>query len=165
MTMRVSLIAAVAHNGVIGIEGRLPWRLPADMAWFRRLTVGHSVVMGRKTWESLPRPLVDRRNLVVSRNPAFLAPSGTVVPSVPEALGVARAAGESEAFVIGGERIYAEALPLADRIYLTRVHGDVAGDAFFPPLPQAWVERTREEHAADERHAFAFSMCVLERAE
>jgi dihydrofolate reductase len=162
--VRVSLIAAVAENGVIGRDGALPWHLPDDLKRFRALTTGHHVVMGRRTHESIGRPLPNRTNLVLSRDPAFRAAGCRVVRSLDAALDLARAAGDDEAFVIGGEAVYVRALAIADRIYLTRVGVSVAGDARFPELDDRdWREIAREEHAADERHAHPFALCILDR--
>jgi dihydrofolate reductase len=162
--MLVSIVVAVAANGVIGRDGGLPWRLPADLAFFKRVTMGHHLVMGRKTWESIGRPLPGRTLVVLTRDPQLEIPGVQVVHALPDALALARAAGDSEACVIGGADVFARALPLADRLYLTRVHADVEGDVRFPVFDaQGWVEVAREEHAADERHAYAFSICTLER--
>jgi len=161
----VALIAAVADNGVIGKDGALPWRIPADLRWFRARTMGHHVVMGRKTWASIGRPLAGRTNVVVSRNRDLYAGQDSMgcilVESLPAALAVAAAAGDDEVFVIGGGELYREALPVADRIYLTRVHAEVDGDVRFPPLdPGAWFEVAREDHLDE---PLPFSFCVLER--
>lgn len=162
--MRTSLIVAMARNGVIGLKGALPWRLPDDMAFFKRVTLGHHVVMGRKTWESLRRPLVDRTNIVVTRQRDYRAPGAQIVPSVRAAMDLAASAREQEIFVIGGAEIYALALPCAQRIYLTRVEAEVEGDTWLPPLDEGWIEVSRQEHPADERHPFDFAICVLERS-
>lgn len=154
--MIVSLIAAVSDNGVIGRDGGLPWRLPDDLKHFKRLTLDHTIIMGRKTWDEVGRPLANRRNVVVSRNPAFQAPGATVVPSLEEAL--ALGATEQQVFVIGGGEIYRQALPRADRLYLTVVHTTVEGDTTFPPFDQeAWALESEEVHSADERHPHAFT--------
>jgi len=162
--VRVSLIAAVARNGTIGRAGGLPWRLPDDLRRFRRLTTGHHVIMGRRTHASIGRALPDRTNVVVSRNPAYRADGCVVVPSLEAALDAARAAGEEEAFVIGGAEVYAAALPRADRVYLTEVEADVDGDVAFPELEASeWLESAREPHRSDERHAHDFTFRVLDR--
>ncbi len=127
----LSLVAAVADGGVIGSRGRLPWRLPADLARFKRLTMGHAVVVGRRTFQSIGRPLPGRRMIVLSRDPGFRAPGCTVVSSVEEALAEA---GSGECFVIGGAAVYALFLPLASKLHITRVHAVVPGDALFPAL-------------------------------
>ena len=163
--MTVSLIAAVARNGVIGRDGALPWRLSADLRRFRELTTGHHVIMGRKTHASIGRPLPGRSNMVLSRTRDYSAAGCTVVNGLDQALGQAEATGENEAFVIGGARIYELALPAAARLYLTRVEADVAGDVCFPSLVEAeWREVSREEHGADERNDHPFAFLVLERA-
>ena len=162
--MLVSIIVAAAANGTIGRDGDLPWRLPADLRFFKRVTMGHHLVMGRRTWASIGRPLPGRTMVVLTRDPGLEIPGVTVVHALSDALELARAAGDPEAFVIGGAEVFARALPLADRLYLTRVYADVEGDVRFPELDErAWVEVAREEHAADEQHAFAFALCTLER--
>ncbi len=163
--MRISLVAAMAEDGIIGRDGGLPWHLPDDLKRFRALTTGHHVVMGRRTHQSIGRALPGRTNLVLSRDPSYRAPGCQVVRSLEEALEVASAAGEDEAFVIGGAAVYADALARADRIYLTRVGARVDGDVRFPALDAgAWVESSREEHVADTRHAYPFVLSVLDRA-
>lgn len=160
--MIVSLVAAMAENRVIGKGGTLPWHLPLDMQHFKKLTVDHTVIMGRKTFEELKHPLANRRNVVISRDPAFHPRGVTVVPSLDEAL--ALGATEKEVFVIGGGEIFGLALPRADRLYLTVVHADVPGDTCFPPLDQAaWALEEEEHHPADERHAYPFSFRRYQR--
>ena len=152
----------MARNRVIGRDNQLPWRLPADLAYFKRVTMGHPIIMGRRTYESIGRPLPGRLNIVVSRNPQFGAPGCTVVPSLADAW---RAAGDAEEVcVIGGTSIFAEALPAADRIHLTEVDAEVPGDTWFPEFDRGeWTEREVERHAPDERHAYPFRIVVLER--
>ncbi|HTT39574.1 MAG TPA: dihydrofolate reductase [Burkholderiales bacterium] len=154
----VSLIVAMDRNGVIGRQGKVPWRLPADLKRFRTLTMGHHILMGRKTWESIGRPLPGRTNIVVTRNRAYSAPGATVAPSLHAALELAR--DDAETFVIGGGEIYREALPLADRVYMTRVQAEYPGDTFFPHLePADWQAATREQHAAqDGQPAWEFAV-------
>ncbi|HMO48171.1 MAG TPA: dihydrofolate reductase [Rubrivivax sp.] len=146
--MRLTLIAAVARNGVIGNDNRLLWQLSEDMRFFKQTTLGHAVVMGRKTWQSLPprfRPLPGRRNLVVTRNPAFEAPGAECVASLDAAL--QRLTLDDEVFVIGGAELYALALPRAQRLLLTEVDRDFDGDARFPPWPRAdFSEASRTQH-------------------
>ncbi len=160
----VSFVVAVAENGVIGQNGELPWgRLPADLQHFKRLTLGHPVVMGRKTFDSLGRALPKRPNIVVTRQADWNAPGCETAPSVRAALARARELDE-EVCVIGGGEIYREALPAADVVYLTEVHHSFEGDASFPALsPTDWREETRERHEADEQHAYAFSFVTLRR--
>lgn len=145
---RVSLIAAVAANGVIGNGNALPWRLPEDLKRFKALTLGHPVIMGRKTFESIGRPLPGRRNIVISRNTLFAAEGCETAPSLDAAL--ASCAGTTnEIFVIGGAQIYSEAMPLADRLYLTELRRDFPGDARFPEFNrQDWRESSREQGCA-----------------
>ena len=152
----------MARNRVIGRDNRLPWRLPADLAYFKRVTMGHPVIMGRRTWESIGRPLPGRKNIVVTRNRDYSAPGATVVGSLEDAW---RAAGEvEEACVIGGTSLFAEALPHADRIHLTEVEAEVEGDTYFPPFDRSqWVEREVARQARDERHEYPFRIVVLER--
>ncbi len=160
--MRVSLVVAMAANRVIGRDGTLPWRLPADLKNFKRVTLNKAIVMGRKTWESLPaRPLPDRHNIILTRRVDFRANGGTVVRGLDEAFD--HALGSDEVMVIGGEEIYRLALPRADRIYLTEVLGSFEGDARFPDLGSAdWREVSREDHEAVGEHP-AHSFLVLER--
>ena len=157
-----SLVVAVARNGVIGRDNRLPWRLPDDMAYFKRVTMGHPVVMGRRTWESIGKPLPGRLNIVVTHNRGFQAPGCTVVGSLDEAW---RAAGNAgEVCVIGGTSLFQECLPIADRIHLTEVQADVEGDTWFPPFDRAeWREHLVADHPADDRHEYPFRILVLER--
>jgi dihydrofolate reductase len=165
--MKLSLIVAAAENNVIGVDGHLPWSLPDDMKHFKECTIGRPVIMGRKTYESIPakfRPLPDRRNIVVTRQADYDAPGCVVVHSLEEALDDARQSGAEEACVIGGSSLYALALPLADIIHLTRVHEVLEGDAVFAHIdPAQWREVAREEHPADERHAFSFAFVTYER--
>ncbi|MBW2272349.1 MAG: dihydrofolate reductase [Deltaproteobacteria bacterium] len=164
--MRLSILAAVSENGVIGRKGELPWHLPAELRHVKRLTTGHTLIMGRKTYESIGRPLPERTSIVITHAPDYAAAAGViVVPDFEAALAAAQKRGESEAFVFGGEAVYALALPRADRLYLTRVHTHVAGDAFFPALEKAhWKLVDEERHAADERHAHAFTFQTFDRA-
>lgn len=165
--MRIALIAAVARNGVIGRDGTMPWRLPADLRHFKRVTLGRPVVMGRRTHESIGRPLPGRLNIVLSRDPGYRAEGCLVVASPEEALAAARAAagGEpEEVMIIGGGTVYASFLPRAERIYLTRIEAEIPGDTGFPPLDSAeWCETSRVEQPADADHAYACAFVVLER--
>jgi dihydrofolate reductase len=154
------LIAAVADNGVIGRAGALPWRLPEDLKRFRRLTLGKTVLMGRKTWDSLGKPLDGRANWVLTRDAGFAAPGATVFADLDQAL----AAAEGELMVIGGAELYRQTLPRARRLELTQVHARVEGDTYFPAYASAdWRETAREEHPADQRHAHSYSFVTLER--
>lgn len=151
---RLALIVAVAENGVIGRDNSLPWRIPGDLRYFKRVTLGKPVIMGRKTWESIGRPLPGRHNVVVTRNASFRAEGADVVSSLDAALelagGIADADGAEEVVVIGGAEIYRAALPMADRLYITEVHASVAGDSFLPEIDwDQWREADREYHAGD----------------
>ena len=157
----ISLIVAASENGVIGRDGDLPWRLSDDLRRFKAVTMGKPIVMGRKTWESLGRPLPGRQNIVVSRRPGLQYEGAEVVTSSEAA--VAAAAGAAEIMIIGGSEIYALFLPLADRIYLTRVHAEVEGDAVFPALDDAWRLLSDERHAADDKNDHDMSFRVYER--
>jgi len=154
--MKLTAIVAAAENGAIGIEGRLPWRLPADLAWFKRVTLGKPVIMGRRTWESIGKPLPGRLNVVVGRMPT---PEGCAAArSLDEALSLPDVAAAPEVMIIGGARLFDEALPRCDELRLTRVHGTFTGDAFFSFDPTGWELVSREEHPADEKnpHAMTF---------
>ena len=152
---RLTLIAAVARNGVIGNDNALPWRLPEDLKRFKELTLGHPIIMGRKTWASLGRPLPGRSNIVISRDPDFSAPGATVVASLAAAL--AACASAQEAFVIGGAEIYALALPAAQCLQLTEIDREFPGDTHFPDFdPSAWRETARERHRAEAGFDYAF---------
>lgn len=160
--MTVALVVAVAENGVIGRANALPWRLSADLRRFKALTLGHTVIMGRKTFESIGKGLTGRRNLVVSRNPEFRPDSATRVPSLDAALEEAGPTGE--VFVIGGADIYRQAMPVAERIYLTLVHAAPEGDAYFPlPEGKEWALVSTELHGADDRNEFATEFRVYKR--
>jgi dihydrofolate reductase len=155
--MKVSLIAAKASNHAIGADGKLPWHLPGDMAWFRDKTMGKPCIMGRKTWDSLPRkPLPGRTNIVITRNAGFSAAGALSARSLSEALDMARATGAEEAMILGGGMIYSEAIGLADRLYLTDVTVPFPGDTFFPLFNQRrWGVTFREDHLdANPPHVF-----------
>lgn len=160
--MIVALIVAMAENRVIGRAGGLPWHLPKDLRHFKRLTVDHTVIMGRKTFEEIKQPLANRRNVAISRDPSFQPRGVTVVPSLEEAL--ALGATEDAVFVIGGGEIFRLALPRADRLYLTLVHAKVEGDTFFPPFDlTAWALEEEEDHPADDKHAYAYTFKTYSR--
>ena len=163
-TPRLSLIVAVADNDVIGVRNGLPWRLPEDLKRFKALTMGKPIIMGRKTFESIGKPLPGRRNIVISRQTGLQLPGVGVASSLQDALQQAAQSQTTEVFVIGGAEIYAQALSMAQRVYLTQVHATLVGDAHFPKLaPQQWREVAREDYAADERHAHAYSFVTLEK--
>jgi dihydrofolate reductase len=162
--MRVSLVVAAGRNGVIGHRGKIPWRLPDDQKFFKRLTVGHCVVMGRKTFESLPRPLPDRKTFVLSRQPHESGPDFEFADALAVVLGRARKEGFKECFIAGGEAVYLEGMALADRIYLTHVDAKPEGDTFFPKIDERhWSLSARESHPADPRHAHSFDFETWDR--
>jgi dihydrofolate reductase len=161
--MRISLISALADNRVIGIHNRLPWKLPADMKWFRQHTLGKPIIMGRKTFESFgARPLPDRLNIVITHDQHFVAAGARVAHGIDAAL---RLAGDvAEVMVIGGESFYRQMLPRAERLYLTFVHAEPEGDAWFPAFdPEQWRETLRSEHPIDDKNALAMSFVILDR--
>ena len=159
--MKLSAVVAASDNDVIGRGNALPWHLPADLAHFKRLTLGKPVLMGRMTFEAIGRPLPGRHNLVLSRS-GFAAPGVETVASLDAARAVV--AGEPELVVIGGAQLYRQALPVLDTIHLTRVHCRIEGDAHLPPLsPDEWREVAREERAADDSNAHAMSFITLQR--
>lgn len=147
---------------MIGVDNRLPWRLPADMKHFRALTLGKAVLMGRKTFESIGKPLAGRTNIVVSRDRGFRPEGVRVAHSIEEALALAR--DQDEIMVIGGASFYAQLLPRAQRLYLTEIHHDFAGDAFFPAWQsEEWRETARDDHAPDDGNPYPYSFITLER--
>jgi dihydrofolate reductase len=160
--MKLSFVVAASDNDVIGVGNQLPWRLPDDLKRFKALTMGKPVLMGRKTLDSIGRALPGRRNIVVSRQPTLAVDGVIAARSIDEALAAAQDA--PEVMVIGGAQVYRQLLPRTQTIHLTRVHTSLAGDAFLPALePRAWREVDREPHAADDRHALAFTFITLER--
>ncbi len=159
---RVCLVAAVARNGVIGAGGKLPWRLPEDLRHFKALTLGHPVIMGRRTWESLGGPLPGRENIVLTRSPGYDAPGAHVAASLQAVL--ALCTGEPVVFVIGGGELYAAALPFADAMVITEIGRDYAGDARFPPFDRsAWRETQRKPQTAEDGLRFDFVLYERDR--
>ena len=156
----VALIYAVSENHVIGNGDKLPWHLPADFRHFKELTTGHAVVMGRRTFQGIGRPLPGRQNIVLTRDPSYTADGVDVAHSLDEAIGQAK---DDNVFVIGGAKVFEEALPLATRIYETRVHAPAAGDVLFDPDLSHWLEESEEIHQADERHAYDYSFITYVR--
>jgi dihydrofolate reductase len=161
--MRVSAVVAASDNGVIGRDGGLPWHVSSDLKLFKEITLGKPVIMGRRTWESLPRqPLPGRRNIVITRNADYVAEGAEIVRSVDEAL--AACEGEPEVSIIGGGQVYAQAMDRTDRIYLTRIHLEVEGDTFLPEFPaDEWEEVERRAFEKGERDDAAFTLAVLDR--
>lgn len=172
--MIVSLLVAMDEKRGIGKENLVPWRLSADLKQFKNRTLGHHLIMGRKTYESIGRPLPGRTTIIVTRNPNYAVhdcpesdqsqPECLVAHSLDEALRLAKQRGDEEAFIIGGGEIFTYALEVADRIYLTQVHAQVPADVFFPPFDEtAWVEQTSFYQPADERNEFPFTFKLLEK--
>lgn len=160
--MTISIIAAVAKNNVIGKNGQLPWHLPADMKHFKDLTMGHHVIMGDITFESLGKPLEGRTNVIVTRLNDYKAENCIVVHSLDEAIESAK--NDEEIFFCGGAQIYKHALEIADRIYLTRIHENFDGDTFFPEINMnVWRETEREDFESDEKNKYDYSFCVFEK--
>lgn len=164
----LSIIVARAENGVIGRDNGLPWRLPEDLKYFKRTTMGHPIIMGRKTYESIGKPLPGRTNIVVTRQADWHAEGVVVANSVEQALmrgeEVALADGVSEIMIIGGEQFYRAVLPISSRLYLTEVHASVDGDAYFPSFdPSQWNEVRRVSYAADSANPYPYSFVVLDK--
>lgn len=161
--MTISLLVAVSENNVIGVDNQLPWHLPIDLKYFKETTSGHTILMGRKTYDSIGRPLPNRRNLVITHNPSFSAEGVTVFHSIQEALDTCME--EDEVFIIGGGMIYKESLSLANKLYITRVHTHIAqGTAFFPEIdPEQWQLISEKPHPADEKNALACTFEIYQR--
>lgn len=164
---RIALIWAMSRNRVIGRQNTLPWRLPADMAHFKALTTGHPVIMGRRTFESLGRPLPNRTNIVLTGDRSWSMDGCLATHSLREAINLAVArlpAGKNEVFVMGGENVYRQALAYADRLYVTLVEADVEGDAWFPEIDwKEWRETERRQHVQDEKNAYGCTFLTYER--
>lgn len=163
MSAAITLVLAVADNGVIGAHGGIPWRIPEDMKRFRALTMGKPIVMGRKTWDSFPKkPLPGRTNIVITRDKTWKAQGAVIVNSLDEALATARRENPSEIAIVGGAEIYRQALAQATRIELTEVHTNAIGDTHFPPFEKnVWRETAREDHVAS--NGLCYSYVTLER--
>ncbi len=167
----VNIIAAMSENRVIGRDGDLPWRLPDEMKHFMRLTTGHTIVMGRKTFESIGcKPLPNRRNIIITSNPDYAAEGIETAPSVDAAIDLTSKPTPdhqpltTDLFICGGQHVYRDALPLADRLYLTIVHAELDGDAHFPEFDKAdWRLTDKVRHEADEKHSYAFTFKRYER--
>jgi len=161
--MSISIIFAMTDDAVIGIDNALPWKLPADMRWFRKHTLGKTILMGRKTFESFgAKPLPERRNIIVTTDTNYNAKGIDIVHSLES--GLALESDQEELMVIGGSNIYQQCLPLANRLYMTLVHADIKGDALFPTFDKAdWIEQEVEHFEADEKHQHPYSFYVLDR--
>ena len=164
--MRLSIIVAVAEFGVIGRDNDLPWYLPADLKRFKQLTMGHHLLMGRKTFEAIGRALPGRTTVVISRGRPALPDGVELAGSLDDAIALAAQADDDEVFVAGGAQIYHLAHPRADRLYLTRIHAPIAGDTRFPDLPETdWTLVSQEDHTPDEKNEYRYSFLVYDRAE
>jgi dihydrofolate reductase len=162
--MKLSLIVAVAKNGIIGHNNQLIWHLPNDLKQFKRLTTGHCIIMGRKTFKSIGKPLPNRTSIIISRNMDFQIEGCITVNSLENAISEAKKIETEEAFVIGGAEIYRLALPIVDKIYLTEVHHTYEGDTFFPEIDKnIWQETYRENFDIDEKHSVKYSFVEMER--
>jgi dihydrofolate reductase len=165
--MLVSIIVAVSENNVIGKDNRIPWRLPADMNWFKTTTMGYPVITGRKNFESIPekfRPLPGRTNIIITRNEGYQADKCIIVHSLEDALKKAALEGKDNVFIIGGAEIYKLALPIANKLYFTRIHHEFDGDVFFPEIDwQEWKEDAKIEHSADDGNKYACTFYVCKR--
>ncbi|KOO13555.1 diacylglycerol kinase [Vibrio xuii] len=160
--MIISMIAAMAQDRVIGIDNQMPWHLPADFAWFKRCTMGKPVVMGRKTYDSIGRPLPGRQNIVISRDASLVIEGVTTVTSIEEAL--AAAGSVEEVMVIGGGTIYEACLPKANKLYVTHIEAEIQGDTQFPAWGDEFKETYSEAYSADEKNAYDMRFVVLERS-
>jgi len=166
--MKIVLIAAFAQNRVVGINNTLPWHLPEDLKYFKRTTSGKAIIMGRKTYDSIGRPLPNRTNIVISRNSDFQAEGVRVVASLQAAIELAKEVNfindVQEVMIIGGASIYEAALPIADRLYLTHVHAEIEGDAYFPEVNfKQWVEVSREDYQASDKNPYDYSFVVYDK--
>lgn len=164
MKMKISLIAALAGNGVIGKNNDLPWHLPADLKFFKKVTSGHHIIAGRKCFESFGKPLPGRTNIIITRQKDYRQEGAIVLHSLDEALLYAQNKGETEAFIIGGAEIYRQSLPLADQMYLTHIHHEFEGDTYFPEWDKSkWKRGNCEERSPDEKNKYALSFCVYKK--
>lgn len=161
--MRISAIVAVSKNNVIGRDGHMPWHLPRDLRYFKEMTTGHHIILGRKNYQDIGKPLANRVNLVLSRDPDFKAPGCIVCTSLDKAFSVAREAGETECFVTGGAHVYEQALPFCSRLYLTRLLADVEGDTFFPEFDDSFKLVSETLAEADEKNMFSCLFQLWER--
>lgn len=162
--MTVSAIVATANNNIIGKNNDIPWYLPADLKYFKKVTTGHHIIMGRNCYKSIGKPLPKRTNVIITRNPFFIVSNCLVAHSIDEALSMAYENNETEAFIIGGGQIYEQTQDLWDKVYLTKVDLEVEGDVFFPELTaDKWVLRSEDFHAANEKNPHDHSFCIYER--
>lgn len=165
--MILSVIVAMAHNRVIGLNNQMPWHLPADLAWFKKNTLNKPVIMGRKTFESIGRPLPNRHNIVISRQIESIdnkISNVSWVKSIDEAISLAQKQQPDEVFIIGGGNIYQQVLPLIERLYLTHIDAELQGDTYFPDyLPEQWQVIYQQDHQADEKNSYPYQFKILQR--
>lgn len=162
--MIISTIVATAKNNIIGRNNDIPWYLPADLKYFKKVTLNHHIIMGRKCFQSIGRPLPKRTNVIVTRNPFFVVSNALVVNSIEEALNIAKENGEEEVFIIGGGQVYELTKHLWNRVYLTEVDLEVDGDVYFPKLDsEKWQEVSSEKHQADEKNEYDYTFKILEK--
>jgi dihydrofolate reductase len=161
--MKISIIVATASNGAIGKENKLLWHLPADLKFFKEKTMGHHMIMGRKTYESIGKPLPGRTTVIITRDTNYRAAGCVVVHSLKEAIALAILGGDSEAMIVGGAEIYQQAASIADIIYLTEVKGNFEADTFFNFERSEWIEKERQDHRADEKNKFDYSFVILNK--
>ncbi len=161
---KISAIVAIDKNNCIGKDNEIPWYLPADLKYFKNTTIDHPVIMGRKSFESIGRPLPKRTNIVITSNPFFIANGILIADSIDEALNMALSENSDEIFIVGGGKIYQQTQDIWDRVYLTEVDIETEGDTFFPELdPEVWREISRESYEADDKNPFKYHFVVLER--
>lgn len=162
--MIISAIVAKSQNNVIGKDNQLPWRLPSDLKYFKQLTLHHHVLMGRKTFESIGKPLPQRTSIVLTRN-ALASPTTELyfVNSISQGIEIAKERQETDLFIIGGAEIYRLAMPYLHRLYVTEVHTEIEGDAFFPPIGAEWDEKSRQKQSKDEKHLFDYDFVIYEK--
>lgn len=163
--MKISQVVAISRNRVIGKDNQLIWHLPADLKHYKNITMGHHMIMGRKTFESIGRLLPGRTSVIITRDKAYTFPGAVVVHSIDEALEAARKAGDSEACIVGGGEIFKQAMSITDKIYLTIIHHDFDGDTFYPELDEKqWMLTKREDFEPDEKNKYSYSFCEYEKA-
>ncbi|MCB0646878.1 MAG: dihydrofolate reductase [Saprospiraceae bacterium] len=162
--MIISCIVAIAKNNVIGKDNDIPWYLPADLKYFKKTTTGHPVIMGRNCYTSIGKPLPNRTNIIITRDPFFISSNCLIARNIKEALSHAHGTGAEECFIIGGGQIYEQTAPLWDKLYLTEVDLETAGDVFFPKIDfEAWNLISEESHAADEKNEFNYTFKIFEK--
>lgn len=157
----ISMIVAADENNVIGKDNQLIWHLPDDLKFFKKKTSGHCIIMGRHTFESVGKPLPNRTNIIITRDKNYAAEGCKIVHTLEDALALAK--GDDNPFIVGGEQIYRLALPLADQVYLTRIHHEFEGDRHFPEMGDDWVETESISHPTDEKHEYAFTFKTYEK--